>query len=190
MPSDDGAEAHPSWNLVFVERVAARTCVCMGVRLFWGIVFDLADVKTRKSAFKRGFSANVAKRTKRSTFNEWGIHTCAHNNICTAKMSNERGAITCERDGNRGRTKQSQRASERNYMFPWFLSQNVLLFRFQFLYGSDVFRLFSVLCLHNLVFENMKFMRFCLILRIDPFTFFLANTKMPSKFRAIFLSFW
>lgn len=149
----------------------ARVCV-LGI-------FDLADVKWRKSAFKRGFSANVAKEPSgRPSMNE--AYTCAHKNV-QQKWATTRRDYEYTRDGERARERKRNTESEwENLCFAWFLSQNVLSFRFQFLYGSDVFHFFFVsfvLCLHNLVFQNMEFMRFCLMLRIDPFIFFLYVYK-------------
>lgn len=153
------AKAHPSWN--FGIRVT-----CCRVCLF-RFKFDLADVKTRKSAFKRGFSASVAKEPNvRPSMNEWGIHMCS--------CAQQQQQIMTRRKRKREREREVE--IYRKSMFPWFPSQNMLLFRFQFLYGSGVFHFtffpLLLLRLHNLVFsEYMNFMRFCLILRIDPITF-------------------
>lgn len=98
---------HPEiWYSCNVLR-RARVCVCVHVL---GIL-DLADVKTRKSAFKRGFSANVAKEPNgRPSMNEaWGIYTCAHNNV-QQKWATMRDYVyksEIERERARGRVRKS-----------------------------------------------------------------------------------
>ena len=134
---------------------------CCRVYFRFDFLFDLADVKTRKSAFKRGFSASVAKESKlfdlqwmRALFE---AYTCAHNNVHWVAKWTRRLELVCDR--------------EREHFM------NVSIISIAKSCDSNFYM--ALVCfvsfflrLHNLVFQNMKFMRFCLMLRIDPFIHF------------------
>lgn len=71
----------------------------------------------------------------------------------------------------------TQRVSEKIYVLHDFYRKMCFHLDSNFYMVVMCFSFFSVLCLHNLVFQNMKFMRFCLMLRIDPFIFFCMYTN-------------